>query len=239
MRDGAACAAQAAFRRVSRGVAGGTGLNARARARAPARSKSPTVEDLSHEGRGVAHHAGKVVFIDDALARRASRMDARQARAATSMKAGSSGSSNRRPIAWRHAAHISVCAAVARCSICRPRGRSNSSSASSPIASRASARCVAGEILPPLQANAWNYRRRARLAARWVPKKNRVVVGFRERSTSYIADLQRCEVSAGDPSTAMTARVVVTSDLAQHSQSGAADRSGRRRQCGCAGDPSA
>jgi 23S rRNA (uracil1939-C5)-methyltransferase len=50
------------------------------------------------------------------------------------------------------------------------------------------------EILPPLQADVWNYRRRARLAARWVPKKNRTVVGFRERSTPYITDLKRCEV---------------------------------------------
>jgi 23S rRNA (uracil1939-C5)-methyltransferase len=53
---------------------------------------------------------------------------------------------------------------------------------------------TAGEILPPLQANAWNYRRRARLSARWVPKKDRVVVGFRERTTSFIADLQHCDV---------------------------------------------
>lgn len=55
-------------------------------------------------------------------------------------------------------------------------------------------RVTPGQILPPLQAAVWNYRRRARLAARWVPKKERVVVGFRERATSYIADLRRCEV---------------------------------------------
>jgi 23S rRNA (uracil1939-C5)-methyltransferase len=48
--------------------------------------------------------------------------------------------------------------------------------------------------LPPLQGRIWNYRRRARLAARWVPKKERTVVGFRERSTTYIADVKRCEV---------------------------------------------
>lgn len=55
-------------------------------------------------------------------------------------------------------------------------------------------RVTPGQILAPLQAAVWNYRRRARLAARWVPKKERVVVGFRERATSYIADLRRCEV---------------------------------------------
>ncbi|MCF7980216.1 MAG: 23S rRNA (uracil(1939)-C(5))-methyltransferase RlmD, partial [Chromatiaceae bacterium] len=38
------------------------------------------------------------------------------------------------------------------------------------------------------------YRRKARLGVRWVPKKGRVLVGFRERGSSFIADVQRCEV---------------------------------------------
>lgn len=50
------------------------------------------------------------------------------------------------------------------------------------------------EVLPPLQAGVWNYRRRARLGARWVPQKQRTLVGFRERSNSKLADLKRCEV---------------------------------------------
>src|SRR5690606_23009710 len=45
-----------------------------------------------------------------------------------------------------------------------------------------------------LRADTWGYRRRARLAARWVPKKGKTVVGFRERSTTFIADLETCEV---------------------------------------------
>ena len=55
-------------------------------------------------------------------------------------------------------------------------------------------RVTPDEILPPLQAGVWNYRRRARLAARWVPRKQRTVVGFRERNTPYIADLKSCDV---------------------------------------------
>ncbi len=50
------------------------------------------------------------------------------------------------------------------------------------------------EILPPLQARIWNYRRRARLGARYVFQKNRTLVGFRERSNSKLADIQRCVV---------------------------------------------
>ncbi|MGD9842029.1 MAG: 23S rRNA (uracil(1939)-C(5))-methyltransferase RlmD [Steroidobacteraceae bacterium] len=49
-------------------------------------------------------------------------------------------------------------------------------------------------VLPPLQADVWNYRRRARLGARWVAQKNRTLVGFRERSSSKLADITRCEV---------------------------------------------
>ena len=48
--------------------------------------------------------------------------------------------------------------------------------------------------LPPLRGPQWGYRRRARLGARFVPKKGRVVVGFRERLAPYIAALDRCEV---------------------------------------------
>jgi 23S rRNA (uracil1939-C5)-methyltransferase len=43
---------------------------------------------------------------------------------------------------------------------------------------------------------AWSYRRRARLGARYVAKKGRVVVGFRERSAPLVADLKRCEILA-------------------------------------------
>ncbi len=50
--------------------------------------------------------------------------------------------------------------------------------------------------LPALRSQSWGYRRRARLGARYVPKKGRVVVGFRERLAPYIAALERCEVLA-------------------------------------------
>jgi len=50
--------------------------------------------------------------------------------------------------------------------------------------------------LPPLAGPVWAYRRRARLGAKFVHKKGRVVVGFRERAAPYVADLTRCEVLA-------------------------------------------
>lgn len=48
--------------------------------------------------------------------------------------------------------------------------------------------------LPPLAGPHWQYRRRARLGAKYVVKKERVLVGFRERHAPYVAALQSCEV---------------------------------------------
>ena len=50
--------------------------------------------------------------------------------------------------------------------------------------------------LPPLRGPVWGYRRRARLGAKYVPKKGKVVVGFRERFAPYVADVTHCDVLA-------------------------------------------
>jgi 23S rRNA (uracil1939-C5)-methyltransferase len=50
--------------------------------------------------------------------------------------------------------------------------------------------------LPPIRGPSWGYRRRARLGVRFVRRKQRVLVGFRERHSNLIADLHRCEVLA-------------------------------------------
>ena len=50
--------------------------------------------------------------------------------------------------------------------------------------------------LEPLRGPVWEYRRRARLGAKFVTKKGKVLVGFRERLTPYIADVQHCDVLA-------------------------------------------
>ena len=50
--------------------------------------------------------------------------------------------------------------------------------------------------LPPLLGPHWSYRRRARLSSRYVTKKGRSLVGFREKQGKYVADVERCEVMA-------------------------------------------
>lgn len=48
--------------------------------------------------------------------------------------------------------------------------------------------------LAPLSGDPWGYRRRARLGARFVHAKGRSMVGFRERMSSFVADIRRCPV---------------------------------------------
>ncbi|MCP5328767.1 MAG: 23S rRNA (uracil(1939)-C(5))-methyltransferase RlmD [Steroidobacteraceae bacterium] len=58
-----------------------------------------------------------------------------------------------------------------------------------------------GQVTPdewfaPLAGPRWAYRRRARLGARYVIQRERVLVGFRERQKPYVAALARCEILA-------------------------------------------
>jgi 23S rRNA (uracil1939-C5)-methyltransferase len=56
------------------------------------------------------------------------------------------------------------------------------------------ANCQPESIMEPLYAAPWEYRRRARLSVRFVPKKEAVLVGFRERGTSFVAELNACNI---------------------------------------------
>jgi len=52
----------------------------------------------------------------------------------------------------------------------------------------------AENMLPPLYGPTWGYRHKARLSVKYVQKKQRVLVGFIEKATSFVADMQSCEV---------------------------------------------
>ena len=49
-------------------------------------------------------------------------------------------------------------------------------------------------MLPPIHGPAWGYRDRARLSVRHVLKKGTVLIGFHERKSRYVADMQVCPV---------------------------------------------
>ncbi|HEY0943020.1 MAG TPA: 23S rRNA (uracil(1939)-C(5))-methyltransferase RlmD [Steroidobacter sp.] len=151
------------------------------------------ITDLSHEGRGIAHVEGKTVFIDDALPGELVEWQR--------FKRGRNFDEGRllrviEPSPARvepRCIHFGMCGG---CVLQHLSGEQQLLFKQKQLMDSLTriGKVTPQEILPPLQADTWNYRRRARLAARWVPKKNRTVVGFRERNTPYITDLQRCEV---------------------------------------------
>jgi 23S rRNA (uracil1939-C5)-methyltransferase len=52
----------------------------------------------------------------------------------------------------------------------------------------------AENMLPPLYGPTWGYRHKARLSVKYVEKKQRVLVGFNEKATRFVADMNSCEV---------------------------------------------
>lgn len=168
-------------------------MNARASVRRARHVEVAEIVDLSHEGRGVARVEGKTVFIDDALpgervewvrTKRGRNFD--EGRLERVLEASPDRVEPECP-------HFGVCGGCALQHL--PSLKQLELKQRQLIEALARiGRAAPREILPPLQAGVWGYRRRARLAARWVAKKQRTVVGFRERSTPYIADLKTCRV---------------------------------------------
>ena len=54
----------------------------------------------------------------------------------------------------------------------------------------------ADSLLAPLYGEDWGYRQRARLSVRYVASKGGALVGFRERRSTFVADMTSCEVLA-------------------------------------------
>jgi 23S rRNA (uracil1939-C5)-methyltransferase len=163
--------------------------------RAPAEVETAEIESLDQEGRGVARVAGKAVFIDGALpgelvsfrrTRRQRRHD--EAQATQVLRA----SPERVPPRCRH---FGTCGG---CSL-QHLGASAQLAAKARVVADAFERI--GGVRPeawlePLTGPAWAYRRRARLGCKFVDKKGKVLVGFRERGSPLLADLDTCEVLA-------------------------------------------
>jgi 23S rRNA (uracil1939-C5)-methyltransferase len=168
-------------------------LSSEARTRAARTTAAARITDLSHDGRGVAHVEGKTVFIDNALPgehvewvrlKRGRNFD--EGRLEKVVEASADRVAPR-------CAHFGVCGGCVLQHLAPERQLEFKQRQLIEALTRIG-RVSPTDVLPPLQAGVWNYRRRARLAARWVPKKQRTVVGFRERNTPYVADLKRCEV---------------------------------------------
>jgi 23S rRNA (uracil1939-C5)-methyltransferase len=164
------------------------------RASTPAAEETGTVAGLTHAGEGVVH-GGKTAFVAGALPgevvrfRRTARH--RQHDEAQLLEIISAAAARVQP----RCAHFGVCGGCAlqhlepaeQLALKEQQLRENLERV---------ARVSPERWLPPLTGPVWGYRRRARLGAKFVRKKGRALVGFRERAAPYVAELERCEVLA-------------------------------------------
>jgi len=152
-----------------------------------------TIDDLAHDGRGVAHRDGKTVFIANALpgeeviCRYTSRHSKYDEGEAETILAASP------ERVEPYCAHFGLCGGCSLQHLQADRQLANKQDWLLDNLSRVG-KIQPQQILEPLVGPHWGYRRKARLGAKFVTKKGRVLVGFRERNAPYLADLQRCEV---------------------------------------------
>jgi 23S rRNA (uracil1939-C5)-methyltransferase len=151
------------------------------------------IESVDHEARGVAHHGGKVIFVDGGLPgelltaapyRKKERFDNAQISAIVQPS-----SSRVQP----RCAHFGMCGG---CSMQHAQLRTQVAIKQRVLEDnlRHIGRVTPEQMLRPIEGPAWEYRYRARLSVRHVHKKGAVLVGFHERRSSYVADMRECHV---------------------------------------------
>jgi 23S rRNA (uracil1939-C5)-methyltransferase len=167
------------------------------RQRLPAEPVEAEIELLTHDGRGLTHIDGKAVFVHGALSGervlfRYTRVQRRYDEAVVAEVLDAS------PLRVEPR-----CASFGVCGGCSLQHMDSTGQIEAKQAILADVLCRIGKLEPerwpvrwlePLVAEHWGYRRKARLGVRWVAKKGRVLVGFRERGSAFIADIDRCHV---------------------------------------------
>ena len=151
------------------------------------------IESLSHEGRGISHHDNKIIFTRGALpgekvvaSRSLSRAKYEEADIVEILQ----------PSPDRIEAKCAVYGICGGCSFqhLSSQDQINAKQGWLQSAFIGQAKVLPKEWLDPLQVESWGYRRKARLGVRYVNKKDKVLVGFRERRSSFITVMERCEV---------------------------------------------
>lgn len=151
------------------------------------------VESLDLEARGIARREGKVIFIEGALPFEAVTVTTFRSKASYEIarvdQIVRESSSRVKP----KCEHFGMCGGCVMQHL--------DAAAQVAIKQRALEDCLdrigsvkPQRILPPLYGPTWGYRFRARLAVRWVAKKNTILVGFHERKSSFVADIKSCQV---------------------------------------------
>jgi 23S rRNA (uracil1939-C5)-methyltransferase len=149
------------------------------------------ITDLSHDGRGVAHIDGKAVFVIGALPgeRAVVRMAARhrnfdEARVETLLTRSPDRVEPRCP-------HFGYCGG---CALQHLAPKAQIAAKQRVLAENFEriGKVEPARWLDPLTDAEWGYRRKGRLSVKWVAKKGKVLVGFREENPRFVADLSEC-----------------------------------------------
>ena len=165
----------------------------RRKKRLPEEPVEARIETLSDEGRGIAHVDGRAVFIDQALA--GERVRFKYTRLTSKIAEG-------RAVEILEAAASRVeprCSAYERCGGCSLQHMHTQAQISLKQDTLLKHLRHIGEVSPenilePITGDVWGYRGKARLGVRYVVKKDKVLVGFRERGSSFITETERCEI---------------------------------------------
>jgi len=151
------------------------------------------IESLDQEGRGVGRWQGKAIFVDGALPGETVEFSPYRrkptyefAQASRILRASSQRTQPPCP-------HFGTCGG---CSLQHqdPRAQVASKQRILEDALWHIGRVRPDHMLPPIYGPTWEYRHRARLTVRNVPKKGGILVGFHERRRSYVADMTSCAV---------------------------------------------
>ncbi|MBA4742446.1 MAG: 23S rRNA (uracil(1939)-C(5))-methyltransferase RlmD [Azoarcus sp.] len=151
------------------------------------------IESVDHEGRGVTHVDGKATFIDGALPGEEVEYSVYRKRPsyelAQLVRVITASAQRVQP----KCQYFGVCGG---CSM-----QHLDSGAQAAVKQRVLEDALwhvgklrADTIFPAIHGPSWGYRFRARIGARFVPKKGGALVGFRERKSSYVADMTSCEI---------------------------------------------
>ena len=161
--------------------------------RLPAEAVQAYIESLSHDGRGIARIDGKTVFVDGALAgENVSFMYTRLHKKYDEAKVVSVENASVDRVEPK-CQHFGICGG---CSLMHMSPEAQLSLKQDTLKEQLShfGQLTPEHWLPPLTGPLWGYRRKARLGVRYVTKKEKVLVGFREKGTPYLAELTQCEV---------------------------------------------
>lgn len=151
------------------------------------------VESIDLEGRGVGRHEGRVVFLDNGL-------PGERVVAQTVKRRGRYDKAQTLEILSASSARVVPrCPSYGSCGGCSMQHMD----AATQLAVKQRvledqlwhlARIRPDQVLAPIMGAAWNTRRRARLSVRHVVRKGKVLVGFHERSSRFVADMLECHV---------------------------------------------